>query len=148
VAARVEERPPIALRLFVAAFLSAFILCGFVGIEAWPLTGWRLFSHLRTSTLVTWEASTIDPAGHARPLRFRELPRAYRNFTLVMKTFADQPPARQAAACADWAGAARAIGRPVEAVRLYRLTWDLSQREGERAQLVSRRLVYSCRDDG
>jgi hypothetical protein len=144
VAARVEERAPIGPRLFVAVFLSAFILCGFLGIEAWPLTGWRLFSHLRTSTLTTWQAQTVDVAGRATPLRFGQLPRAYRNFALIMKNFVAQPPGEQAAACADWAQAARDEGRQVQAVRIYRLQWDLSQRVDDRARPTGRRLVYSC----
>jgi hypothetical protein len=39
VAARIEERVPVRARVFVAAFLSAFLVCGLFGIEAWPLTG-------------------------------------------------------------------------------------------------------------
>jgi hypothetical protein len=79
-----------------------------------------------------------------KPLAFRQLPRAYRNFTLIMKNFADQPAGKQASACAEWAAAAGALGRRVEAVRVYRLSWDLSERKGDRARLVSRTLVYSC----
>jgi hypothetical protein len=144
VAARAVERPPVRTRLFVAAFLSAFLVCGFAGIEAWPLTGWRLFSHLRTPTLTTWQAETLDAAGHTRQLRFDELPRAYRNFTLIMKSFDSRPPGEQESACADWAAAARAAGRKVAAVRVFRLTWDLSKREGGRSRLLARRLVYEC----
>jgi hypothetical protein len=144
VAARAEEGPPVRTRLFVAAFLSAFLVCGFAGIEAWPLTGWRLFSHLRTPTLTTWQAETLDAAGHRTPLRFEELPRAYRNFTLIMKSFDARPPREQQSACTDWATAARATGREVAALRVFRLTWDLSEREGGRSRLVERRLVYEC----
>jgi hypothetical protein len=144
VAVRAEKRLPVWPRLFVAAFLSAFVVCGLVGIEAWPLTGWRLFSHLRTPTLTTWQAETVDAAGNAAALRFAELPRAYRNFTLIMKGFAARPPSEQAAVCADWGAAARQQGRQVETVRVYRLVWDLSQREHGRARLVARTPVYSC----
>jgi hypothetical protein len=140
------DRAPLGARIFVGAFLAAFVLCGFLGIEAWPLTGWRLFSHLRTSTLTTWQAETVDPAGHAMTLQFGQLPRTYRNFTLIMKDFATQPAAEQTAACADWAQAARAQGRAVASVRIYRLNWDLSQREpGLQSRPITRKLVYSCK---
>ena len=46
---RGDERPPRGIRVFVWIFLAAFMICGAAGIEAWPLTGFRLFSHLRTS---------------------------------------------------------------------------------------------------
>jgi hypothetical protein len=40
--------------------------------------------------------------------------------------------------------AARATGREVAAVRVFHLTWDLSEREAGRSRLVERRLVYQC----
>src|SRR6478735_5308554 len=39
-----SERVPAWVRGFVALFLIAFLLCGVFAIEAWPLTGWKLFS--------------------------------------------------------------------------------------------------------
>jgi hypothetical protein len=42
-----EDAAPRWARWFVTLFLVSFILCGAVEVEAWPLTVWRLFSHLR-----------------------------------------------------------------------------------------------------
>jgi hypothetical protein len=39
--------PPAWTRRFVAVFLAAFVVCGIFGLEAWPLTGWRLFADAR-----------------------------------------------------------------------------------------------------
>src|SRR5206468_2883631 len=44
----VPDAVPRWAKWFVSLFLTAFVVCGVVGIEAWPLTGWRLFSHVRT----------------------------------------------------------------------------------------------------
>ena len=37
-------------RPFVTTLLGAFVLCGLFGIEAWPLSGFRLFSAPRSDT--------------------------------------------------------------------------------------------------
>src|SRR6266536_519518 len=59
-------------RRFVWAFLAAFVIAGVFGIEAWPLTGWRLFADARTAKQVSWQGVTAAPAGRspsARPGR-------------------------------------------------------------------------------
>src|SRR6266511_3523031 len=53
-------------RRFVWAFLAAFVIAGVFGIEAWPLTGWRLFADARTAKQVSWQGVTVDAAGRAR----------------------------------------------------------------------------------
>jgi hypothetical protein len=94
------------VRAFVALFLVAFVVCGLAGIEAWPLTGWRLFSQLRTNHQVTWRAAAVA-GGDETSIRFADLPRAYRNFPLVMGTFASLDPDERASACRAWLRAAR-----------------------------------------
>jgi hypothetical protein len=111
-------------------FLAAFLACGLLGIEAWPLTGWRLFSHLRTDHQVSWRAVTVDSRGRETPIPFARLPRGYRNFVLVMKTYASLPPRQQADVCAAWTSGVRKLGESVELVRIYRVDWYLSQRHG------------------
>ena len=99
------------------------------GLELWPLTGWRLFSQLRTDHQVAWRATAVGEDGEKQILA--ELPRAYRNFPLVMRTFSELPPAEQAAVPRVARGrAARAAG--THTVRLYRIDWYLSHRHGPR----------------
>ncbi|MGH3029525.1 MAG: hypothetical protein ACRDNE_01930 [Gaiellaceae bacterium] len=126
------ERPSFRVRAFVAAFLVAFAVCGMLGIEAWPLTGWRLFSQLRTDHQVTWRAVAVEADGREEPLRFAELPRGYRNFPLVMRTFASLPSREQAATCRAWLAAAKREMGTATAVRIYRVDWYLSYRRGSR----------------
>ena len=126
-----DRLPSRGVRAFVALFLAAFVVCGVAGIEAWPLTGWRLFSQLRTDHQVAWRATAVGEDGETQ-IRFAELPRAYRNFPLVMRTFAGLPRVEQTAACQAWLEAARRDQPGTSAVRIYRVDWYLSHRHGSR----------------
>jgi hypothetical protein len=143
------DGPSRAVRTFVAAFLAAFAVCGLFGIEAWPLTGWRLFSQLRTDHQVSWRAFAVDGRGYEEAIRFEDLPRAYRNFPLVMRTFASLSPREQVAACRAWLAAARREMTVVGAVRIYRVDWYLSYRRGSGdGPAPARKLLYTCTDEG
>lgn len=143
---RPDELPPRRVRAFVVAFLGAFVLCGLVGLELWPLTGWRLFSQLRTDHQVAWQAAAVNTEGEIQ-IRFGELPRAYRNFPLVMRTYSALPPADQVKACRLWFEAAQSQLPAATALRIYRIDWYLSYRHGSRDGPPPRRtLLMSCGD--
>ncbi|MGH9149690.1 MAG: hypothetical protein ACRD0F_05050, partial [Acidimicrobiales bacterium] len=78
------ERVAPATRILVVALLAAFAVCGVVGIEAWPLTGFRLFSQARTGEVVVWQAATVNGAGGERPIDFEALPRGFHGAHQVM----------------------------------------------------------------
>jgi hypothetical protein len=128
---RSDELPRRGVRVFVAMFLSTFTVCGLLGFELWPLTGWRLFSQLRTDHQVGWRATVVGEGGESQ-IAFSQLPRAYRNFPLVMRTFAGLPLAEQTAACRAWLDAAQHERPGASEVRIYRVDWYLSHRHGSR----------------
>jgi hypothetical protein len=143
---RPDELPPRRVRAFVVAFLGAFVLCGLFGLELWPLTGWRLFSQLRTDHQVAWQATAVGEDGET-PIRFATLPRTYRNFPLVMRTYSELPHAEQLAACHLWLNAAQRQSPAATAMRIYRIDWYLSYRHGSRDGPPPRRtLLMSCSD--
>ncbi len=140
------ERPPGWARWFVGLFLAAFVVCGVAGIEAWPLTGWRLFSHLRHEHQTTWQAFAVDASGGETRVSFARLPAAYHGFTLIVSRFGSMPPGRRTETCRTWAGAVRASGEDVAALRIYRLDWNLVPREdGRPAVPPTRTLELECR---
>jgi hypothetical protein len=144
-AARTEEVVPHRIRVFVWAFLAAFAVCGTLGIEAWPLTGFRLFSHLRSNDLVTYRTVAVDGVGSETPVPFGRLPVAYKGFGLIAPTLQSLPPDRARSACADLLNAVRERSNDVVAIDVYRLTIDLSVRDGSRpAGRPARQLVYHC----
>jgi hypothetical protein len=129
----------------VAAFLLAFALCGMSGIEAWPLTGWRLFSHVRTMHQTGWRAVAVDASGRERRIAFGELSTAFKSFTLIMNGFDSLPPDRKRSTCRAWADAVRRSGQPIESLRIYRLAWDLLPRRAGRPTTVpAPTLAYRC----
>ena len=139
------EQPPRWTRSFVAVFLGAFAVCGVLGIEAWPLTGWHLFSQLRSDHQVSWSAISVDADGNEREIRFERLPRAYRNFRLVMRDFSRLGADDRAAVCEAWAEAVRQDGTGSTSLRIYQVDWYVSYRQGSRTgPPPSRTMLYTC----
>src|SRR5919201_4920819 len=140
------ERPavPAWTRWYVATFLTLFVVCGVAGIEAWPLTGWRLFADARRPVQVAWQAVKVDADGRETPVPFRDLPVGFHGNVQVLKGFAGLGAARQAAVCRAWADAVRARGGQVAAVRIYRTVTDVSRRVGDRGAPPARELRWTC----
>ena len=127
-------------RLFVGGFLALFALCGVVGIEAWPLTGWRLFSEVRRPTQVGWQAVTVDTAGGERAVPFERMPRGFSGALHVMGRLPSAPATEQRAVCRAWAAEVERLGAPAPAaVRVYRTVFSV--RDGS---LRSRDLRVEC----
>jgi hypothetical protein len=140
------DQVPRWARWFVGAYLAVFVVCGVAGLEAWPLTGWRLFADARQARQPGFQAVTVDADGRETPIPFRDLPAGFRGDVQVLKGFADLPPARQAAVCQAWAQEVRARGGEVAELRIYATVTDVSDRVGDRAAPPTRRtLRFTCR---
>jgi hypothetical protein len=139
------DRPPRWARWFVGAYLALFVVCGVAGLEAWPLTGWRLFADARQARQPGFQAVTVDRAGRETPIPFRDLPAGFQGDVQVLKGFAGLPPARQAAVCQAWAQQIRARGGEVAELRIYATVTDVSRRAGDRAAPPDRTLRFTCR---
>ena len=134
-------------RVFVGVFLVAFLACGAFAIEAWPLTGWRLFSHLRHAQRSGWQVFTADRTGRETRVDFATFPRPDRHLTLIMRDYPRESKPRQEAICRAWAGRIRSQGREVSGVRIYRTVVDLHGHRGRRRPPPPRRhLAYLCAD--
>ena len=68
------------------------MVCGVAGLEAWPLTGWRLFADARQARQPGFQAVTVDRAGRETPIPFADLPVGYRGDVQVLKGFAGLAP--------------------------------------------------------
>jgi hypothetical protein len=121
------------------------VVCGVAGLEAWPLTGWRLFADARQARQPGFQAVTVDRAGRETPIPFARLPAGYHGDVQVLKGFADLPREGQAAVCRAWAEAVRARGGEVAGVRIYQTLTDVSRRVGDRGAPPDRTLRYTCR---
>lgn len=139
------ERAPRWARWFVWSFLAAFAVCGVVGIEAWPLTGFRLFSHLRHERQTEWQAFAVRPDGRETRLRLSRFPGGYNGFPLVMKSFSSRPQEERVDMCRAWTVAASGLEGETVAVRIYTIDRRLEPRRGGRPTTGPRRtLTYTC----
>lgn len=116
--------------------MAAVAVCGLLGVEAWPLTGWRLFSQLRGPVVTRFEARTVAADGTERPIPFDRLPHAYSGSGPALVRMAGQSPEQREVVCRSWAVVtARVTEVPVTEVRVYQLVDDL--RDGsDRAALA------------
>ena len=139
-----SEQVSPGVRWFVRIFLAAFVTCAIFGIELWPLTGFRLFSHLRHEHVAAWQAETVDADGVAAPLELTELPRAYQGLGPVMDGFSSRSDGDRDDMCRAWLEEARRIRPGVREVRIFRVEWDALPRRGPRPARITRRLAVAC----
>jgi len=103
-----EERGPgRGIRLFVGAFLGLFLISGLVGLEAWPLTGWKLYSRLRHGEFWGWQVQAVGADGTERSVDLRHLPAAYHGVPYLLNGFGDLAADDREAACSALGVAAR-----------------------------------------
>jgi hypothetical protein len=132
------------VRRYVAVFLVVFTVCGVFGIEAWPLTGWRLFADARERVQPGWQATVVDASGRDRPIDFRALPAGFQGNVQVLKGFPSLDPGERQAVCDAWAAALREHGREVAAIRIYATRTDVGDRRGARGAPPARTFRYTC----
>lgn len=70
---------PRSARWLVAILLIVLLVPGLVGLELWPVTGWKLFSLSRGSTQASWVLEGVEVDGSTRLVDLEELPMAYSN---------------------------------------------------------------------
>ena len=74
-----DHGPTRLQRGVVVAALALLLVPGLIGFDAWPLTGWRLFSLARTDRQTRWVVETLDANDVATPFSLEQLPMRYRN---------------------------------------------------------------------
>ena len=136
-------------RPFVAIFLAAFVICAVATIDAWPLTAWRLFSHLRTDQQAAWSATAVDSEGREHEYPLGRSGMGYRGFIFLMGEFEERSPADRLELCDTWReGTEELLGFEATEVRIYLSEWRLSERQGDRAPRGEPSLRYTCRPGG
>jgi hypothetical protein len=93
------DDPPRSARVLVGVLLVLLVGAG-IGVEAWPLTGWRLFSAERDGTQTQYVLEAVDADGSTRVVDLDELPgRPYSNAAWAMAELPDAPDTRREAVC-------------------------------------------------
>lgn len=134
------------VRWFVRTVLALFVICGLARIEAWPLTGWRLFSHVRKPVQTSWRAVVVSSTGTESGMGFADA--AYRGTPHVLDGFPSSTAAQRDAVCSVWLAELRREGRDVASIHIERVIVDHSRRDGRRRApgFVARDPRYECRD--
>jgi hypothetical protein len=133
----------------VHLFLAAFVLVGLTNLDAWPLTGWRLFSSVRGPETVAVEARAVDAQGRSRVVRMGPISAGLRGFELLVKDFPALSREERDAACAAWLGAVRSSGIRAMALEVDLLRYSLLPRDGDRpANPPDRIRAVVCTDAG
>lgn len=140
---------PRLARPFAALLIGAMLASAIFAWEPWPLTSFRLFSHLRRDTQMSWHATIVDARRVESPYALDSSARGFRNFGFVMAEFAAAGQGRRDELCRAWIDAAPDVARrrAVE-VRLYRRRWRLSERAHDRAAPGVDERVYTCTRGG
>ncbi len=136
--------PPRQARPFIIVFLAALVVCAVVPLNLWPFSNWELFSHLRSDRDTGWLAVEIDRSGRGRVVSPAALPHGHASVDVFMAGFAARPTAARDATCETWLRAAKGA----RLIDVYRLTWLLSDRSGDRAAPPRRTLDWICSDKG
>jgi hypothetical protein len=123
-----DAAPGRGIRRFVGGFVGLFLVTGLIGVEAWPLTGWSLYSRLRHGEGWAWQVLAVAPDGQERALDLQRLPAAYHGVNYYLGGFAGRPEGDREAACRALGDAARiqfpdSTGVAVDRVR-YRIRTD------------------------
>ena len=128
------DAPPRWIRTTGLVLLSIFLLFGVVGLEAWPLTGWHLFSTTRSPTEASSQAYAVDASGDEVRVEWLDLPTAFRQTWRQL--------AGGEGRCEGFVEAVRTEFPDLTEVRVYRVHDHLDE-DGERTEL-DRELRYTC----
>ena len=130
-----SDAPPDRLqpwaRPFVAIVLGAFLVCGIGGIEAWPLSGFRLFSAPRGSVATAWRLVAVEEDGAVVPVNISRLGAGYRGSGASARSFDELSSRDRSELCGVWAEAASRIGIHAVGFMVVRIDQSLVPREGD-----------------
>ena len=134
---------PRAALVVAALFLALLTVVAVAQWDAWPFTGWQLFSQVRTADQSGWRAAYVDDRGTERSIPFGQLPRSYRGALGVLKSFPSFSSRRRTAVCDTWADALEARGAVVREVLVYRTHTHMGL-GAYRAVTTRKSLAYRC----
>lgn len=136
-------QPARPVRLFVYGFLALVLATSGLGVEVWPLTGWRLFSQVRTDTVSGWQVVAVGEGGQESRLEPSSLGRGYRGTSWRLADFPTMPPHERDEVCRVWADGAFGVGA-VDSVRIYRTRRPVRTDREQPVPTAARVLRYEC----
>ena len=147
-AVELEKGPSRPVKVIVLLTLAMLFIAGTFTIEAWPFTGWRLYSNTKGPTAGSFIAYRVGPNHGEHLVDYHDLPYAFQRTPYVLNKFPSSSANEREDACDGIAQGEREAGRPVAAIRIY---WEVRRVvpvNGERhTKLIERELRYRCARD-
>lgn len=139
-----DDQIPRSARWFVAILLVLLLVPGIVGFDAWPLTGWRLFSLSRDATQNQWVVQAVDAGGTATAVSLEELPLRYRHAEWPMAELPGPSEAERQRVCRALAEAVVDVRPDAVEVRLAKDAKRMVEAGGEWVVTHDPEVVTSC----
>jgi hypothetical protein len=136
---------PRSARWLVGALLVLMLVPGVVGFDAWPLTGWRLFSLARDETQTRWVLEAVGADGEARVVSLEELPLGYRHAEWPMADLPGASNEGREAVCQALLGAVVDVEPETAALRIARDRAELLERSGDWVVVDDLETFHECR---
>jgi hypothetical protein len=119
-----------------------------IGVEAWPLTGWKMYARLRHGDFWGWQVRAIAADGSDRHVDLRYGPAAYHGVTHFLSDFEGLSDERRQAACLALGQVARTQYGDVTEVIIDHVRGRIPVDPGEPPAPPSERArVHQCRLD-
>ncbi len=115
---------PLWTRCVAYGLIGLVALAGVASIEAWPLSGFKLFSATRGPTRVSWELQAVVD-GEEQFVSVGDAGAELGYSTLVLADFDEMSARERDDICDAWVAPLRTSGTPVDALRVYRITSDI-----------------------
>ena len=131
-------------RARAVTYLALLVIAGvaLTGHEAWPLSSFSLFSHVRSGRSVTMQLVAVDRTGREVPVHLRHAGQAARGASHLMPHLRLRPPAERSAEVCAWLRAAGIDPRTLRAARIYRVTREL-RTDGRLGPVIARHETLS-----
>ena len=132
-----------ATRAAVYVFLAVFLICGLARIEAWPFTGFRMFSHVRERVQTWWSIRYVDATGAEHAMPFGRLDHGYQGWVHIAGGFAALTESQQLGVCRAYLDAVPGSNE----IRFYSVERDLGVRPGGVSAPGTETLMHRCDAD-
>ncbi|HET6663060.1 MAG TPA: hypothetical protein VFG94_02325 [Acidimicrobiales bacterium] len=139
-----SDTVPRSARWLVGALFVLLLVPGLVGFDAWPLTGWRLFSLARGETQTLWVLEAVDSDGSSRLVDVEELPLRYRHAEWPMADLPGASSARRQAVCEALLGAVVDVEPGTAQLRIARDRARLEERDGDWTVIDDLEVIHTC----
>lgn len=139
-----DDEVPRSARWLVGVLLALVLVPGIVGFDAWPLTGWRLFSLTRDATQNRWVVQAVDESGDESIVSLEELPLGYRHAEWPMADLPGASEGQRQHVCQALADAVAEARPGTVEVRVAKDAQELVEEDGDWVLTHDPEVVATC----